>query len=193
MKKFAIVFGSFWLLGLLLGMHVASLRNYEFKSKEEVLSYVNQHVQPRYTREGNLRYIQVPFCSREYEYDMEKDTVVSKPNTKYSKSNKLGFGEISATGIMEGLGILGVVSIPALRENVYSMVSNDWRYMVIGVAGGGLGFGLGYYLKHRTPCDFEQPALEEYLSDKNNLKVYTEGYPQKGVLVPLSGLRYKRK
>ena len=60
MKKFWIVLGTFWLLGLLLGMQVASMQKTQLKTDGEYISYINANHKKFYDKEGSFAKIEMP-------------------------------------------------------------------------------------------------------------------------------------
>lgn len=197
MRKFVIVFCSFWLIGFFVGMHIAGMRKVELKEPQDFVSYMNEKSIPTYDS-GVVKKVEMPLCQATYEYDSRKDSLLPPfINTTYKKESRLGFKEASSESVVELLSLLGVAGLPAIRENAYAIVKKDWRFSIVAALGGGVGIGLGYWLKYKTVCDSDNKAFVDYINDKQNWRSYVRGLESrstmaiktdKGIIIPVKQL-----
>jgi hypothetical protein len=176
-KVLTAIFG-FWIFGVLLGGIWGTYKS----SKVNAYSYIASHVRDStvfrtVVLRGNtttlgkvLSVRSISLDAGPFVYVLAKgDSVVRRLNNpRYDPSNdaspRTEFTVASFTSIASVLALVGV-KLPTVSSSAEALAQANKWYVVVGVVGGALGFGIGYYLTYNERVDFSGADFQKAVSD----------------------------
>ena len=178
-KTSSWIFGACWVLGFIAGLYMAEQSpSQEIDTNAKAVDYFNQN----HRVEGDS--VCLRFCGEVLSYNaVRPNKVFTSPDPHFVKQeSKFSFTAMSAAGTLGLLKLIGF-NTPTLKE-ILVAAENNIEYKILAILGGGLGVGIGYYIKKKDDtCDCKNVALKDFLSHADNWKPYAPFKPANGVII----------
>jgi hypothetical protein len=171
------VFG-FWIFGVLLGGIWGTYRS----NKANAYSYIASHIRDsteskRVSIKGSQAIVGLALSVKNisleagpFVYCLSKgDSLVRRSNNPLynpsdDESPRTEFTLASFTSIASVLALVGV-KLPTIASSAEALAQSNKWYIVLGVAGGALGFGIGYYFTYNERVDFTSAEFQKAVND----------------------------
>lgn len=167
LKNVLLVLLGCWVIGFVLGLTVAQYKSPDIDTEEKANAYFKENV--RYNAVENLLILN--HCGKVYYYDPVTSKQGDKPDTSgKNKKSSFAFTAASAVGMLGTLKLLGF-EVTTAKEVLAAAGKNPW-YKALGVVGGGIGLGVGYYLGEKNICDCKNEALADFIKKPDYWHAY---------------------